>query len=82
MNHLSAEDLNRALEQSKMIIGRSGYTTMMDMAALKKKAILIPTPGQTEQEYLAKYNFKRNYFFSVDEDKFSIVSTLKNAALF
>jgi len=82
VNHLSAEDLNRALEQSKIIIGRSGYTTMMDMAALKKKAILIPTPGQTEQEYLAKYNFKRNYFFSVDEDKFSIVSTLKNAALF
>ena len=82
VNHLSAEDLNQALEQSKMIIGRSGYTTMMDMAALKKKAILIPTPGQTEQEYLAKYNFKRNYFFSVDEDKFSIGSTLKNAALF
>ena len=82
VNHFSAEDLNRALEQSKMVIGRSGYTTMMDMAALKKKAILIPTPGQTEQEYLAKYNFKRNYFFSVDEDKFSIVSTLKNAALF
>lgn len=81
-NHLSAMDLNQALEQSKMVIGRSGYTTMMDMAALKKKAILIPTPGQTEQEYLAKYNFKRNYFFSVDEEEFSIESTLKNAALF
>jgi len=78
-NHLTAQELNEALEQSKMVIGRSGYTTIMDLAILKKKAILIPTPGQTEQEYLAKYLFKENYFFSVEEDNFSIADSTEKA---
>lgn len=82
VNHLAAPELNESLEQSKMIIGRSGYTTIMDLAALKRKAILIPTPGQTEQEYLAEYLSKRNYFFAVEEEKFSIEATLKGASLF
>jgi uncharacterized protein (TIGR00661 family) len=82
INHLPALELNKSLERSKMIIGRSGYTTIMDMALLKKKAILIPTPGQAEQEYLAEYLFKRNYFFSVEQDKFSIEAALKGASLF
>ena len=81
-NHLSAEELNKALEQSKMLIGRSGYTTVMDLAALRKKAILIPTPGQTEQEYLAKYLFEKKYFFSADEENFLIEDALKKASEF
>ncbi|MEO6837001.1 MAG: glycosyltransferase, partial [Ginsengibacter sp.] len=81
-NHLSAEELNKALEQSKMLIGRSGYTTVMDLAALKKKAILIPTPGQTEQEYLAKYLFDKKYFFSANEENFSIEDALQKASEF
>jgi len=36
------------------VISRSGYTTIMDLAVLEKKAYFIPTPGQNEQEYLAK----------------------------
>lgn len=82
VNHLTAPELNKSFEQSKMVIGRSGYTTIMDLAVLKKKAILIPTPGQNEQEYLAEYLFKKNYFFSVEEDKFSIETALKSASLF
>lgn len=82
VNHLSAAELNESLEQSTMIIGRSGYTTIMDLAALKRKAILIPTPGQTEQEYLAEYLFKRNYFFCVEEEEFSIETALKEASSF
>ena len=56
-SHLDAKDLNTAISQSELIICRSGYSTIMDLAKLGKKAIFIPTPGQTEQEYLA-YNFK------------------------
>lgn len=82
VNHLTSAELNKSMEQAKMIIGRSGYTTIMDLTALKKKAILIPTPGQTEQEYLAEYVFKRNYFFAAEEDKFSIQAVLKDASLF
>lgn len=82
VNHLPANEMNKAFQQSKMIIGRSGYTTVMDLAVLGKKAILIPTPGQTEQEYLAKYLFEKKYFYCVDEDSFSIEDTLKKAILF
>ena len=81
-NHLSAEELNKAFEQSKMVIGRSGYTTIMDLAALRKKAILIPTPGQTEQEYLAKYLFEKKYFFTADEENFSMEDALKKVSEF
>lgn len=82
VNHLSAQEMNIAFLQSKMIIGRSGYTTVMDLSLLGKKAILIPTPGQTEQEYLAKYLFEKKYFYCVDEDNFSIEDTLKKVDLF
>ena len=39
---------------SKLVISRSGYTTVMDLSVLGKKAFFIPTPGQFEQEYLAE----------------------------
>ncbi len=50
---LSADALNTLLCQSQLVICRSGYTSLMDLAVLGKQALLIPTPGQTEQEYLA-----------------------------
>ncbi|MES2371982.1 MAG: glycosyltransferase [Bacteroidota bacterium] len=53
-NHLPGSELGQALLQSEYIISRSGYTTVMELLSLQKKSILIPTPGQTEQEYLAK----------------------------
>jgi predicted glycosyltransferase len=81
-NHLPASELNKIIEQSKMIISRSGYTTIMDLALLKKKAILIPTPGQSEQEYLAKYLSEKKYFFSTDQKGFSIKDALKNCESF
>jgi len=54
INFLATEHLQHAIQQSALIIARSGYSTVMDLAKLNKKAIFIPTPGQTEQEYLAK----------------------------
>ncbi|MDP4283082.1 MAG: glycosyltransferase [Bacteroidota bacterium] len=82
VNHLSSEELNRAFEQSKMVICRSGYTTIMDLVKLKKKAIFVPTPGQTEQEYLAKHLFEKKYFYSIEQKKFSLSIALKNNAGF
>lgn len=59
--HLTTEVMAFYLLQAKIIICRSGYSTIMDLVALGclDKAILIPTPGQTEQEYLAHYLYKR-----------------------
>ncbi len=59
---LNAEELNNEILQSKLIICRSGYTSIMDLIKLNKKAILIPTPGQTEQVYLAEYHKNKEIF--------------------
>ncbi|MBQ9704695.1 MAG: hypothetical protein IJV55_00680 [Paludibacteraceae bacterium] len=55
--YLNDSDLQDALLATRTIIARSGYSTLMDLAALGciDKARLIPTPGQTEQEYLARH---------------------------
>ncbi|CAN5269867.1 glycosyltransferase [soil metagenome] len=82
INYASAEELNTFIEASEWIISRAGYTTVMDLAKLKKKAILIPTPGQTEQEYLSKYLMERQMFYGVSQKKFNIHADLKNAATF
>lgn len=53
-NFMQSKALQQALNQSEKVLCRSGYTTVMDLAKLEKKAFFIPTPGQYEQEYLAK----------------------------
>lgn len=53
-NFLTGKDLEKIINESELIIARSGYSTLMDLAVLEKKAFFIPTPGQFEQEYLAE----------------------------
>ena len=53
-NYLFGRELEEAINSSETIVARSGYTTLMDLAKLEKRAFFIPTPGQEEQEYLAK----------------------------
>lgn len=81
-NHLSSSELNEAMEQSKMVIARSGYTTVMDLSALNKKAVLVPTPGQSEQEYLAHYLHQKKYFMMAVQEEFSLNEILKKAESF
>ena len=51
---MNTAQLEQAFNESEVVLCRSGYTTVMDLAKLGKKAFFIPTPGQYEQEYLAK----------------------------
>jgi uncharacterized protein (TIGR00661 family) len=81
-NHLPAQDLNKAILQSDMIISRCGYTTIMDLIKLFKKAILIPTPGQTEQEYLAKYLREKRVFYTTDQNVFNLREAIEQAQSF
>lgn len=81
-NHLSAREFNEAILQSDMIISRCGYTTVMDLVKLKKKAILIPTPGQTEQEYLAKYLMEKKLFYTDSQQNFNLHTSLEEAKTF
>ena len=53
-NFMTSNQLEIAINKSDLILSRSGYTTLMDLSKLEKKAFFIPTPGQFEQEYLAK----------------------------
>jgi uncharacterized protein (TIGR00661 family) len=53
-NFMNSRQLEQAFNESDIVLCRSGYTTIMDLAQLGKKAFFIPTPGQYEQEYLAK----------------------------
>ncbi|ESU29716.1 glycosyltransferase family 28 [Flavobacterium limnosediminis JC2902] len=69
-NFMNTAELEIAFNQSKMILCRSGYTTIMDLAKLDKKAFFIPTPGQYEQEYLAKKLTKKGVVPSSKQDSF------------
>ena len=51
----------------------------MDIVKLGKKSILIPTPGQTEQEYLAKHLAENHIAFTIPQDKFSLNNALNGA---
>jgi len=53
-NFMESTELEKAINESEIVIARSGYTTLMDLSILEKKVFFIPTPGQFEQEYLAK----------------------------
>ena len=54
--------IKSATEKTDGIIARAGYSTIMDLVALKKSALLVPTPGQTEQEYLAVHDYNKQFF--------------------
>jgi len=76
-DHLTADELNEKILSSEYVIARAGYSTVMDLVALDKKAILIPTPGQTEQEYLAKYLMEKQYFYSVTQKELQLKAALE-----
>ena len=78
-SHLKANDLNKAMMQSELIICRPGYSTIMDLGKLGKKAIFIATPGQTEQEYLANYFLENNIAYSEKQNNFDLKLAIKES---
>lgn len=76
VSRLPHHEMAAALAAAGLVICRSGYSSIMDLMALGKKAILIPTPGQTEQEYLAEYLKKKGYFYSQKQRMFDISRAL------
>ncbi len=69
---LNSEGLQHVMSRSSLVIARSGYSTIMDLLALQKKGIVIPTPGQTEQEYLAERCNKRRALFTMPQETFNL----------
>ncbi len=73
-NRLGAKEINNVILSSEKIISRSGYTSIMDYFLLEKSAILIPTPGQSEQEYLAEYLDGKFGFLRLNQDSLNQLS--------
>ncbi len=69
---LTTEDLNQKIMESAVVICRSGYSSLMDLVVLQKKALLIPTIGQTEQEYLAATLSRQNRFLLQHQDALNL----------
>lgn len=82
VNHMPGKQLGEAIQQSGLIVGRSGYTTVMELLALQKKMILIPTPGQTEQEYLAGLLLQAGLAIMIQQDSFELETALAQAQQF
>jgi uncharacterized protein (TIGR00661 family) len=78
-NFMQSEELEKTFNESEIVLSRSGYTTIMDLAKLQKKAFFIPTPGQYEQEYLAKKH-KRNGLISYCHQNYFTIEKLKEVS--
>lgn len=71
-NHLPTAELQRYIMKSKWVVCRSGYSSIMDVTVLGKNALLVPTPGQTEQEYLADYHKDKDSFIVQKQKEFDL----------
>jgi predicted glycosyltransferase len=71
-NFMLSRQLEECMAASEIIISRSGYSSVMDLQVMGKKSVFIPTPGQTEQEYLAKRLMEKGIAFFMDQDKFKL----------
>lgn len=75
-HHLPTEKMADAISKSKRIICRSGYSGIMDFVFLDKPAIFVPTPGQTEQEYLCKYLSEKIGLVYAEQGSFDLKALL------
>jgi hypothetical protein len=80
VHHLPAAQLQQAMLHSQYLLGRGGYTTLMDAVALGLRCIVVPTPGQTEQEYLAALLAKREMVLHVPQEGFDLATVMERAA--
>jgi uncharacterized protein (TIGR00661 family) len=80
VNYLPSSEISALIQSAKVVVARSGYSTVMDIAVLQQVAIFVPTPGQTEQVYLAKYLSDKKYCIAANQDGFDLQATLEKIA--
>lgn len=80
-HHFPTTKMAEAICQSRRIICRSGYSGIMDFVFLNKPAIFIPTPGQTEQEYLCKYLSEKIGLVYAEQGEFDLKELLAKEAV-
>ncbi len=82
ISHLPDDKFAAMIISAKLIISRPGYSTLMDLAVFNKKIITIPTPGQTEQKYLAERLFNKKIAYYQNQNEFNLKDAMKNAGDF
>ena len=82
-SYMTSQNLNASILNSKVIIARSGYSTLMDLVQLQcQQVIFIPTPGQTEQEFLAKRFYEKKQFYYQNQKDLNLTLALKELKKF
>jgi uncharacterized protein (TIGR00661 family) len=76
--YLAAPEISQAVAESALVICRSGYSTIMDLIAIEAPAILVPTPGQTEQIYLAKHLQEQGYFYCTTQQNLAVSAAINS----
>lgn len=71
-SHIESTQLEPLVTNTPVILCRSGYSTIMDLWFLNRQALLIPTPGQTEQEYLAGYHHRKGHFSLSQKELYTV----------
>lgn len=64
-----SSQIEKWILESELVICRSGYTSVTDLLKLNAKGLLIPTPGQPEQIYLAKRCSDKNWFATAEQKR-------------
>ncbi|HEX2922427.1 MAG TPA: glycosyltransferase [Chloroflexota bacterium] len=77
MTRLQQEEM---MNRARLVVSRSGYTTLMELAELGKRALLVPTVGQSEQEYLGAYHERLGTMHMVTQPQLSLRRDAEAAA--
>jgi hypothetical protein len=81
LSHAPATQLSALVNGAGWIVCRSGYSTLMDLAQLGRTAMLVPTPGQPEQEYLAGHMEAMGWFLRVRQDRLSLNRAMEQLSM-
>lgn len=79
ISYVLHQELQELINNTDLVICRSGYSSIMDLVAINKQAIIIPTPGQPEQEYLAKYLHEKKFFIAQQQDNIDILKGMEES---
>ncbi len=82
ISHASAEEIRSIIESSALVICRSGYSSAMDLAAMASNALFVPTPGQTEQIYLANLYYNTGKTFFTTQDTLNLKYDIEKALVY
>lgn len=78
ISFMKTHDLALIFRHARVILSRSGYSSLMDYASLGlRQMILVPTPGQTEQEYLAERLHDEGLAFSCPQEDFKLLAAME-----